>query len=158
MDELIAQIKDLCLDGDKTAYSRLKKIFLLLGGEAGEFVKAHEKPPTDELAEKKRLLRGHLYRGYAELTGAEMPCTNWPKWSIYVEKAASVLTMDQMEAIRLRFLKAVEKKKKGISLTFDDKYIISHYTAAGLAYHTAEVLKLCVSPPKEKARFHGGQL
>jgi len=158
MDELIAQIKDLCLDGEKTAYSRLKKIFLLLGGDAGEFVKAHEKPPTDELTEKKRVLRENLLRGYVSLTGTEMPCGNWPKWAKTLEKAAGVLTMEQIGKINETFLKAVDKKKKGISLTFDDKYIISHYTAEGLAYHTAEVLKLCVSPPKEKASFHGGQL
>ena len=158
MDNLINDIKDICLAGDKTAYSRLKKIFILLGGEGEEFVKAHEKPADTELDGKKRLLREHLLSGYIDLTGAEMPCTNWPKWSKAVEKAASALTLSQIEAIRIRFLETVKKKKSGLSLTYDDRYIISHYTAEGLAHHTAPVLSLCVVAKAEKKSFTAGRL
>jgi hypothetical protein len=155
MDDAV--IREVCL-GPGHAISRLRSLYDKAGGVEADWIHRHEVQTRDETARKIAEVKRVLLDGYWAINGEEYPVDNWPRIQKSCEAIGRVVSVEAIERIRDRAVEASRKRKAGQVLSFEDKFILTNYTAPGILRHAPTLVAMCPAVAKDKTDFTGGRL
>jgi hypothetical protein len=155
VDDIV--IREVCL-GPGHAISRLRSLYDKAGGVEADWLRRHEVKTRDEAARKVAEVKRIILDGFREVHGTEHPVDNWPRMQKVCEAVARSMEPETLDRIRTLAVEANRKRSAGQTMSFEDKFILTNYTAKGILRNGPSLVAMCPRAVEKKESFEGGTL
>ena len=164
------KIREILLDKNLSSLTARALVFVELGGEMADFLTAHDLPGCTTFSEastpKVRKISNAIictiFETYKYITGNDYPVPRDgdKKGGILfgqIKRISNLLTDEQMAQIGQFCRDSFDKQKKGVSLTFQEKRIISEWNVNSLLKNAVMYLSWAANTkPKIEHDFNNG--